>query len=275
MNQLKNGFIESQGVNIHYLAGDVIDSNRTTLFFVPGVMMPAWIWEKQLKHFSKNYNVVAIDPRSQGDSEQSTEGHYAYSLAKDIEIVIEKLGLQRIIVVGWSLAVSQAVNYVVHFGANRAIGLVLIDGLVGIDPSVSFYDSTVEFWTQFQVDRIEKTKTFVRSIFKQPQTEAYFERLIESALRTPTNTVMTLMENYILQDFRPLLHLIAIPTLIVTTQGPRLEYMKNMQKMIPHARIEIFDSAGHALFVDQPEKFNHLLDNFIDHSVSLKPRRPN
>lgn len=257
------GFIESQGVKIHYLAKNLHDTKKPAILFVPGVMMPAWIWENQIDYFSKNYRVVAMDPRSQGDSDQSSEGHYALSMAKDIKTVVEALQLDSLVLVGWSLAVSEVVNYAAHFGSHVLRGLVLVDGLVGLDPSVSFYQSTIDYWSQLQMDRIPKTREFIKIIFKQPHPDEYLEKLTEVALRTPTNTVMTLIDNYILQDFRPLLKLINTPTLIATTEGPRLGYMQSMQQLLPNARLEIFKSAGHALFVDQPEEFNHLLESFI------------
>jgi pimeloyl-ACP methyl ester carboxylesterase len=36
-----------------------------------------------------------------------------------------------------------------------------------------------------------------------------------------------------------------------------------MQKRIPGSKIERFDDAGHALFVDDAEKFNIMLEEFI------------
>ena len=36
-----------------------------------------------------------------------------------------------------------------------------------------------------------------------------------------------------------------------------------MQKRIRGARLEIMENAGHALIVDEPERFNSLLENFI------------
>lgn len=262
-----DGFVESQGVKIHYLARNMNDSQKTSLLFVPGVMMPAWIWEKQLEYFSKKYRVVAMDPRSQGDSEQTSEGHYAFSLAKDIKAVVEELKLKPLVLIGWSLAAPVVVNYAAHFGSEDLKGIVLVDGLVGIDSSVPFYQSIVDYWAQLQVDRIPKTREFIKDMFRQPQTEEYFEKLNESALRTPTNTVMTLIDNYLLQDFRPLLPKIKIPTLVATFEGPRLDYMQKIQKLLPHSHLEVVKSADHALFVDQPEKFNTLLEDFV---VSLK-----
>lgn len=263
-----DGFVESQGVKIHYLTKNVHDTKKISLLFVPGVMMPAWIWEKQLDYFSKSYRVVAMDPRSQGDSEQCSEGHYASSLAKDIKAIVDELTLEPLVLIGWSLAVSEAVNYATLFGSKSLIGLVLVDGLTGIDPSVPFYRSTIDFWTQFQVDRIPNTQEFIKNIFKQPQPEAFIKKLNEAALRTPTNTVMTLIENYLLQDFRPLLSQINTPTLIATVEGPRLNYMKDLQNRLPNSQLEVFQSAGHALFVDQPEAFNDVLDQFIKQKVN-------
>ena len=254
--------MESRGVNIHYLAKN-LGGKQMALLFVPGVMMPAWIWDKQLEYFSKYYRVVAIDPRSQGDSEQASGGHDALSCAEDIKAVVDKLQLEPLVLVGWSLAVPEVVNYAVHFGFKQIRGLVLVDGLVGIDPSVSFYRTTVDFWGDLLSNRIPKTKEFVRNIFKQPQSEAFFEKLSEVALRTPTHTVKALIDHYISQDFRPLLPQINIPTWVATVESPRLSYMKNIQKMVPHSSLEIFESAGHALFVDQPEIFNRHLEKFI------------
>lgn len=258
-----DGFVLSQGAKIHYLAKNINDPKKISLLFVPGLMMPAWIWEKQLEYFSKDYKVVAMDTRSQGDSEKVSEGHYALSLAKDIKAVVDELKLEPLVLIGWSLGVPEVVNYAVNFGLPGLKGLVLVDGLVGIDPSLPFYQSTVKYWAELQTDRISKTREFVKSIFRQPQTDDYYERVIESALRTPTNTVMTLINNYLLQDFRPLLPRIDIPTLIATTPEPRLEYMQQLQKMLPHGRLEVIEPAGHALFVDQPEKFNRVLEGFI------------
>ncbi len=257
-----SGFVNSNGVRIHYLAKNLEERKPLTLLFVPGVMMPAWIWEKQLAYFSKNYTVVAIDPRSQGESDQVAEGHYAYGRAQDIHSVVEALHLQPLVLIGWSIAVGEVINYAVHFG-KALKGLVLVDGLSGIDPSVPFYEWTVDYWTQFQVNREKSTREFMKLILTQPQPETYTEKLYEVAMKTPTNTLMTLIENYILQDYRPLWPQLKLPVWIAAIEGQRLEYMQQMQRAIPQAQLTVFKEAGHALFVDQPEQFNHALEGFI------------
>ncbi len=262
MERIVEGFVDSEGVRIHYIAAKSNPAKKLSILFVPGVMMPAWIWERQIAYFSKDYRVAAIEPRSQGDSDKVMEGHNAFMMAKDIQAVVETLNLEPFILVGWSIGVSQVLNYAAHFATEKLKGLVLVDGIAGIDPTVSFYPSIVEFWSQFQMDRTANTKKFIKMIFKKTYTEEYYEKLTEVALRTPTDTVMTLLYNYILQDFRSLLPKIQTPTYMAVIDGPRTEYMKQIQKSFPNCNLEVFQS-GHAIFVDEPERFNHSLEAFI------------
>jgi pimeloyl-ACP methyl ester carboxylesterase len=40
------------------------------------------------------------------------------------------------------------------------------------------------------------------------------------------------------------------------------EQAANLQKNRPGTQVEVFTGAGHALFVDEPEKFNAFIDTF-------------
>lgn len=264
MDSIFDGFVESRGVNIHYIAAHTAKGKKPSLLFVPGIMMPAWIWDKQIEYFSKNFQVAAMEPRSQGLSDQASDGHYAYSLAEDIKAVVDKLKLEPLVLIGWSIGVPQVINYAARFASKNLLGLVLIDGIVGADHNEPFYQSMIQYWSQFQTDREANTRAFIKSIFKQQKPDSFLEKLIETAKNTPTNTAMTLIYNYILQDFRPLLPTIQTPTLIATIDGPRLNYMTEMQKMLPCAEMKLFQSAGHALFADQPDQFNQILEQFIN-----------
>src|SRR6187455_1627682 len=62
---LAEQFTSSDGVRLHYIT----EGSGETLLFVPGWSMPAEIWRYQIAHFSRKYRVVALDPRSQGDSQ--------------------------------------------------------------------------------------------------------------------------------------------------------------------------------------------------------------
>lgn len=75
---------------------------------------------------------------------------------------------------------------------------------------------------------------------------------------------MAIWLGFVVSDFRPALARIDKPALIiVAAEGPCGEACEDMHKRIPGSRLEIMDNVGHALFVDDPERFNTLLENFI------------
>ena len=63
-------------------------------------------------------------------------------------------------------------------------------------------------------------------------------------------------------DMRPLFGKLDKPVLMVgvPSKKPQGDALK---AAVPGARIEYVEGAGHALFVDQADKFNALLDQFI------------
>jgi len=121
---MKDGFFTtSDGVRLHYLESGA----GPTILFVPGWTMPAEIWQPQIEFFSKTYHVVAVDPRSQGASDKPAEGNYPSRRAQDYKELIDHLGGSPVVLVGWSLAVHEALTYVEMFGTYKLNGLVLVD----------------------------------------------------------------------------------------------------------------------------------------------------
>jgi hypothetical protein len=81
-------FATSDGVQFHYLEG----GSGPLMVFVPGGLIPAEIWEPQLRHFVSTHHVVAMDPRSQGRSDTPTDGHYLSRRGQDIGELISHVG---------------------------------------------------------------------------------------------------------------------------------------------------------------------------------------
>lgn len=262
--EMISGFVNNNGLSIHYIEKKHPHAEqKPTLLFIPGLSMPAWIWEKQLNAFSQDYSVAAMDPRSQGESTQTSEGQYQASRAGDIRAVVDQLQLKPVVLVGWSLAVSEVVAYLAEYGSEGIDGVVLVDGFAGLDPGSLNFNGMIAYWSEFQKNRLSKTREFVSGMFVQPQSDSYLATLTSATLRMPTSTLMALVYNFILIDYRPTLPKIDIPVLVITINAPWQEEMRNMQQLIPHSQLEIIPNAAHAVFVDQPEQFNNVVKKFI------------
>jgi non-heme chloroperoxidase len=234
-----------------------------SILFVPGWTMPAWIWQGQIDYFAHDYRVVAMDPRSQGQSSQTNDGLYPAARARDIKAVVDQLHLAPVVIVAWSMAVVETMAYVDQFGTNDFAGLILVDNDAGgrapadADQDFGLLKGVLE-------DRRKATDGFIRNLnFKKPHPEDYINKVEKASLQVPTNSAVALLVGYFVADYRPVLPKIDKPVVVCAAKNGYMSTIVAMQKSIPNAKLEIFDGDGHALFVDDPDKFNALVEDFL------------
>jgi non-heme chloroperoxidase len=256
-------FKTSDGIRIHYLEA----GSGQAIVFIPGWTMPAWIWQKQIDAFSKNYHVIAVDPRSQGESDQPTYGHMPETRSRDYKELVDHLGLKQPVLVGWSMACGELVKYAEQFGTDNVGGLVLVDGFLADKLSPEMFGFATGWMNQLQLDRQKQADGFVRSMYKKPQTEEYLKRVIDASTQVPADAAVVLIYNMIaVKDISAGLAKMNRPVLFAyqpDSQGSA-DFLKS--KLGDKVRLERFDGDGHALFVDDAEKFNRVLEEFI-HSL--------
>jgi microsomal epoxide hydrolase len=249
-------FRSSDGVRLNYTpagSGEVI-------VLVPGWTMPASIWAPQIEHLSKNYRVVAFDPRSQGDSATAAGGHNIGRRAQDIGELIDHLGVPRVVLAGWSLGVLEALAYVRAQGDSRIAALVLVDNSVGEDPAPK---GGGNFLARLRSERIKTVTNFVREMFHSAPAQPYLDALTAQALKTPLDASIDLLTIKQPREYwRSAVYGTVKPVLYVVTSRLKGQ-ADNLQRKRPATRAVVFETAGHALFVDEPQRFNALMDEFL------------
>lgn len=253
----KSGTITtSDGVRLHYIEA----GQGPAILFIPGWTMPAEIWRPQIEYFAHHYHVIAVDPRSQGESDKASKGSFAERRARDYKELVDGLKLSPVVLVGWSLGVTEILSYLEQFGGQAVRGVVLVDGRIGPAP---YFDKSYPGWMhQLQVDRQKFASGFIPSMFKKPQSETYFQTLTADSMKTPDDTAVALVYDMMAQDFwgfvdkidRPIYYAI---TPSMKAQGDRLKVQ------LPATKLEVYEDAGHALFVDDADRFNRGLEDFI------------
>ncbi len=261
------GFVTSDGVRLHTLEAGPDDGARGAgvVVLVPGWTMPAWIWDRQLRALSAHHRVVALDPRGQGESDIPDGGYDQERRGQDIGELIATLGPRPVLLVGWSLGVLDSLAYVHRFGDSRVAGLVLVDNSVGEPPAPVAQRGGAR--AARPVDRAAWMARFVRSMFHRPMEESVLDRLTESALRMPREAAAALLRYDVPRAFwREAVLSVRRPVLYAVT--PRLAAQAdNLAAEDPLARAVVFPDAGHALFVDDAERFDAMVDGFMTHEV--------
>jgi len=261
--EVKDGFFKTtDNVKLHYLEA----GTGPPIFFEPGWSMPAWIWDPQIQYFAGHYHVVALDPRSQGDSDKPLEGNSPERRAQDIKELVDHLKLGPVVLVGWSLGVPELLSYAEQFGGGQVRAYVLVDGFAWDKLDPQFATAMLGMFRRLATDRRGFTEQFVRSMYKKPQAENYLRRVVEASLKMPTDSAISASVGSISRaDWRPAIVKIDRPVLILCQAAVKSMAADLVLSLVPSTRVETFDDAGHALFVDDAARFDAVLEDFVQH----------
>ncbi len=244
-----------------------ISGEGTPLLFVPGWTMTSGIWKEQVAAFSKTHRVVVIDPRGQGNSTKVLSGNTLNQQARDLRRVMEILQLDGVTVVVWSMAVAVALEYVNQFGNDRLKALVLVDGSPSMVkkedwPHGLTPEDTHKLITDWEDHRMARTNELVDGMFKTERTESELEWIVKEAMRTPTTVSAIMGFDYFSGDRRLLVSKIGVPTLILMTSENQSigEFLKSQ---VSKSELTIFEGLGHAMFLEDPKRFNERLAAFL------------
>ena len=259
----------AEGVSLRLIEAGKPDGGPA-LVLIPGWSTGADIWHHQIDTFAKTYRVIAFDPRSEGESTNTTSGNTPETRAQDLHALLERLGVQRPVLIGWSQGVQDIAAYVEHYGTKELAGIVLVDAAIsdGADGMVARSQETAAQFKMFaiyQAHQREYLGGMMRAIISKPPSDDAIEGLVSTGMKTPPDIgVATLVADMFGVNRTRVLKKIDCPTLIIaSTKSDELARQEAAANQIPYARFEKVEDAAHAVFVDQPDRFAELVTDFV------------
>jgi len=242
----------------------------STLVFIPGWSTGAEIWHHQIDRFAKKNRVIAFDPRSEGESSKTTSGNTPETRAQDLHALLERFHVQRPVLIGWSQGVQDIAAYAERYGTKDLAGIVLVDAAIsdGADGIAARPQETAaqfKMFAVYQAHQNEYLHGMMQAIISKPQSEDAIEKLVGTGMKTPPDIgVAMLIADMFGVNRTPALKKIECPTLIIASaKSDELARQQTTASQIPHARFEKIDDAAHAVFLDQPDRFDELLKSFV------------
>jgi non-heme chloroperoxidase len=259
------------GITLAY--DDVGAKDSRALVLIHGISMSRRYFHKQLEPLSARQRVIAVDLRGHGDSEKVQPGHTVPQYARDVRQFIEALGLEAPVLLGWSMGAFVAFDYIRQFGTDG------IRGLIDVDEAAS--DFAWDGWahgfldlptlhslmTAVQEDKEAFVRSFVPDMFHQPPSPEDLEWMVSESSKLPTGPLSAILFDQTVQDYRDVLASIDVPTLICWGEHDALLPVSGapyMQEHIRGARLELFADSGHCPFLDESDKFNRVVQEFLD-----------
>lgn len=246
----ETGNIVYQGAHIHYVSygrGDPV-------LLLHGGLSNKLSWFSQIPWLvASGRRVVLIDTRGHGDS---TPGHSKLSyriFADDTLLVLDRLGIQRTDIVGWSdggiialllgLEAPQRVGRIVAISANfHPSGLIPDVNQAQHRLSSNSISNLLRSWWSGAGERHAALEAEIKELWRTaPQ-------LKHSDLTA-----------------------IAAPTLVITGENDiiDLRHSSELAQILANGKIEIIPGAGHAAPVTHAQQINQLIASFLDINLAL------
>jgi pimeloyl-ACP methyl ester carboxylesterase len=234
-------------------------SGGVPVVFVHSLAGNAEQWLRQFEHLRRERRAVAIDLRGHGHSDPPRDGDYSIeSMAGDIDVVVNALGLQRFVLVGHSMGGSVSIAYAgIH--PEKVAGLLLADP--SGDARKVPKEQMNPFLAALQSDSYARAIEDYWQVLLAGSKPGVRERVLQDLHNTRQETVFGAFRSSL--EFDPI-------TMLQRFKGPKLSVvtplndtplsLHNLIPDLPHLKIS---GTGHWLQLDRPDEFNRIMDEFL------------
>lgn len=245
----------------------------------PIVLIHGWplsdeMYEYQYQYLSRRgFRVIGITLRGFGKSDKPY-GKYDFDVfSDDIKVVLEKLDIQNATLGGFSLGGAVVLHYVTKYNSAHISKLALFGAAA---PSwkqrEGFPDGLPDAAVQGLINATKTQRQDLIASFgagfvaKEGNISKNVEKWLENINLQASPYAMTESITALRDlDLRSQLSQINIPVTIfqgVYDKNCPLVWAEQLQKGIKNATLIRFENSGHALFVEEMEKFNTELEKF-------------
>jgi pimeloyl-ACP methyl ester carboxylesterase len=254
-----------RGINLVYDdlgAGDAI-------VFIHGQPFNRSMWKDQVDEFSATHRLIIPDLRGYGDSGITERIVLLDEIALDVLHLLEELDIRSAVFVGLSMG-GQIVFDLYRLRPGLFAGIVLADTDARAETGEGYLNRinlskkiAAEGMSQFTAERIHHF--MCENTFQtQPATVAHLTEMMTTTSAAGAAAVQRGRAER--RDHTPILGDIHCPTLVIVgeedafTPVATAEYMHTR---IPGSVLKVIEKSGHLPNMEQPEKFNAVLREFL------------
>ncbi|MBA7700016.1 hypothetical protein ES703_108722 [subsurface metagenome] len=274
LQETDNKYIAVNGVTIRY----IVRGAGSPVLLLHGLGEFVESWAFNVESLSEHYLVYALDLPGHGLSEKPASG-YSPLLVADFAIgFMQALRINRASLIGHSIGGFMSLSTAISF-PEKVDKIVLVDsGGLSREMPLRFRLATLPILGEIMVKPTIKAglRAGIKGAFYNPDlvTEemvnmAYHylkmpgaKRAMLSIIRNVTNLNGASPEAVVIDK----LHLINAPTLLIHGAQDKaipVEEVQNICKLIPKARLEVFEECGHVPHLEKPAEFNETVIAFL------------
>jgi non-heme chloroperoxidase len=236
-------------------------------------------WEKQHRVLlDAGYRVINYDRRGFGNSSQPTIGYDYDTFAADLNALIERLAVDDVVLVGFSMGTGEVTRYLGTYGSQRVSKAALLGA---IPPFLLKTDDNPEGVDQSVFDGIRAAVVADRPAYFKAFLDDFYNvdvlggtRISEQAWQASFNVAVAASPFAAdacvpawLTDFRADLPKIDVPTLLVHGDADRIlpfdATARRLPGLIADLKFVVVEGGPHNIAWTHPEEVNRALLDFL------------
>ena len=241
------------------------DAGGTPVVLLHGLSDSWRSWAEVLELLPRSIHAHALTLRGHGDADAPESGYELVELADDVAAAMDRLRLDRAVVVGHSLGAAVAAR-VAERHRERVAGLVLVGAFAtpASNPGVA---ELAEMVSAFEdpVPR-EVIEEFQRSTITAPVSDELFEMVVTESAKLPVHVWKAATRGFVDGDHRGALASISARTMLIWGDQdafvPRSDQDLFVTAM-PRAELVVYEGVGHAVQWERPDMFAADLARFV------------
>ncbi len=240
------------------------------IVFIHGFSQSHLSWIKQVtSDLAKEFHMVTYDLRGHGNSDKPFEPERyrdSKAWADELQAVMDATGVRRPVLAGWSYGGRIMADYLKIHGTARLAGLNYVDAGQKSDPSFAGPNlKRLPLMTSEDLaTNIAATRAFLRDCFSRQPTPEEFETMLSFNMMVPPKVRLGLSGRSL--EIDDILKSLKLPVLVThgsDDKNSNLIAAEYTAKMIPGAKLSVYQGIGHSPFFEDAPRFNAELAAFV------------
>jgi pimeloyl-ACP methyl ester carboxylesterase len=263
------------GIRMHYRDG----GDGPPIVFVPGFSATVDAFNYQMLDLSERFRCVCIDQRGHGLSDKPVSAYTYDEFCADLAAFLAALDLRDVTLVGWSMGAGIALKYVTDFNdESRVTRLAMVGAATprfrqsDTEPFGMDEETAAATLEGIRRSYPEAMAGFADANFHRNDMEATKAWFLSHWLTLPAYAAYWSFRSLLEEDLRENVERVDLPTLLLHGRHDQVcdvRWIQYLGQRIAGARTVYLENSGHALMVEEPDRFSEEIAAFARQTAGV------
>ncbi len=249
------------GVHIQYR---VYGSGEPLVVLIHGWSCDSNYWAAQVADLKSRYTVVTVDLAGHGGSAANRSDWSMPAFAADVAVVVQALkDHPKVVLVGHSMGGPVAVEAARLIGP-RVVGVIGVDTLADVGLPKPDAAETAKRLAAFERDFIGATREMVGTyMFTAKADPVLKRRIVDDMSQAPPGVAIAAIRQLNAWDGAAALKSLPVPVVVINADLNGVTDEARIRRLAPRFRAITVSGLGHFLMMEDPGRFNPILDEQV------------